>query len=543
MSKRKCPPWQSAPSIKRAREIDQESPYKLLEEALSTSSKPEKITTVLHWFRSKDIRLEDNRALHAASAKAQEGKAALVTLYVHSPEDLNWHGTSPARTDLILETLGQMQSGLKKLNIPLYIHEAKTREALVPDVLKFIKDQGVSHVYGNFEYEIDELNRDVKIAKGLKDEKVSFQILHDQSAIDPGTLSTSSGMPHKVFTPYHRVWLSEMSKNGKRILDLLPVPEANSEEHKQTLEKAGVFDTKVPKLPESKDFKSDEERQRIRGLWPAGHDAAKDRLTKFLDEKVKSYGETRSNPGLDSTSRMSAYFSSGSISVREALALCRDRNKGSTDFSGSKGQGIAAWVREIVFREFYRQLISIIPHNSLNLPQNLKMASVQWENNEEAEENWKKWETGMTGFPLVDAGMRQLNTEAWMHNRARMNTASLLRCNMLIDYRRGERYFAEHLIDYDLSNNFQGWQPSFTVFNPTTQGENNDVDGDYIRKWVPELKHIKGKAVFAPYERLDPQAFKKTGYVKPCVDWKATKAECMDAYKQATVDGGAALKD
>lgn len=451
MSKRKCEAWQSAPSIKRAKQIDEESPYKALEQALSSSVQPDGTRNVLHWFRSKDLRLMDNRGLHAASKMAEKSDTALITLYVHSPEDLEWHGTSPARTDLILQTLSQMQAELVKSNIPLYIHETSSRKTLVPDVFDFIKKNNISHVYCDFEYEIDELNRDIRLAKKLKDEKVSFNIIHDQCAVDPGTLHTGTGGPHKVYTPYHKAWLSHMSsKNGKALLDLLPKPEANSERELKQLEKLGLFDSKVPALPESKDFKSDEERQRIRELWPAGYEAAKDRLIKFLDEKVNLYKDTRSNPGKDSTSRMSPYFSSGTISIRETLALCRDRNKGSTDFSGSKGQGLASWVREIVFREYYRQLIAVIPHNSLNLPQNLKMASVAWEADDVAEENWKKWCEGNTGFPLVDAGMRQLNHEAWMHNRARMNTASLLRTNMLIDYRRGERYFAEHLVGKEI---------------------------------------------------------------------------------------------
>lgn len=537
MSKRKCPPWQSAPSIKRAKEIDEEDPYKLLDKALASSVKPDKTRNVLHWFRSKDLRIEDNRALHAASEQSKDG-GALITLYVHSPEDLDWHGTSPARTDLILETLGLMQKRLKKDGIPMYIHTANQRSDLVPDVLKFIKEKDISHVFGNFEYEIDELRRDIKVAKGLKDEKVNFVIKHDQCAVDPGTLTTGSGSAHKVFTPYHKTWLSLMSsKKGAKLLDLLPDPVANSEEKKAACEKLKLFDSTVPKIPSSKDFKDQAERDRIRKLWPAGHDAAKERLEKFLTGNVNDYHNTRSNPGLDSSSRMSAYFSTGSISIRETLAMCRDKNKNSMDFSGSKSAGIAAWVREIVFREFYRQLIQIIPHNSLNLPQNLKMASVKWNEGEEAEANWKKWCEGQTGFPLVDAGMRQLNTEAWMHNRARMNTASLLRTNMLIDYRRGERYFAEHLIDWDMSNNTQGWEPSYTVFNPTTQGQNNDVDGDYIRKWVPELKDVEGKAVFAPYERMDKEAFERLGYPKPCVDWSKTKVQCIEAYKEATATG------
>lgn len=446
MSKRKCPAWQSAPSIKRAKEIDEASPYRTIEELLETKIQPESTKNVLHWFRSKDLRLEDNRALHAANKQVQEGSGALITLYVHSPEDLEWHGTSPARTDLILETLRQMQASLKKIGIPLYIHEAATRSALVPDVLQFIKDKNVSHVYGNFEYEIDELNRDIRVAKALKNEKLSLEIVHDQSAIDPGTLTTGVGNPHKVFTPYHRVWLATMSAKGKNILDLLPIPDAHNDGQRKICEDLKLFDSDIPKLPAEKSFADEAERKRIRELWPAGHEAAKARLVKFLDEKVKDYGAMRSDPSADATSRMSAYFSTGTISMREVLALCRDRNKGSSDFSESKSKHLSPWVREIVFREFYRQLIAVIPHNSLNLPQNLKMASVAWRDDEEAERHWEKWCTGMTGFPLVDAGMRQLNHEAWMHNRARMNTASFLRTNMLIDYRRGERYFAEHLV-------------------------------------------------------------------------------------------------
>lgn len=128
--------------------------------------------------------------------------------------------------------------------------------------------------------------------------------------------------------------------------------------------------------------------------------------------------------------------------------------------------------------------------------------------------------------------MRQLKAEAYMHNRLRMNVSSYLYCNLLLDYRRGERYFAETLIDWDLSNNTQGWEPSYTVFNPVSQAEKNDPDGDYIRKWVPELKDVKGKAVFAPYARLSESEFEKLGYPKPHVDWNETKARALDRFKR-----------
>ena len=169
----------------------------------------------------------------------------------------------------------------------------------------------------------------------------------------------------------------------------------------------------------------------------------------------------------------------------------------------------------------------------MNLPQNLKFSFVHWESDEAG---WEKWYKGTTGEPFIDAGMRQLNTEAYMHNRLRMNVSSYLYCNLLIDYRRGERYFAETLIDWDLSNNTQGWEPGYTVFNPVSQAERNDPDGEYIRKWVPELRGVEGKAVFAPYERLSREEFEKLGYPKPHVDWKETKARCMERFKRDMKD-------
>ena len=139
-------------------------------------------------------------------------------------------------------------------------------------------------------------------------------------------------------------------------------------------------------------------------------------------------------------------------------------------------------------------------------------------------------------MPFVDAGMRQLAAECWMHNRLRMNTSSYLRTNMLIDYRRGERFFMEHLIDGDLSNNTQGWEPSYTVFNPVSQAEKNDPQGEYIRRWVPELKDVAGKAVFDPYNRLSESEFEKLGCPRPHVDWAESKKRCIERYKQDMAD-------
>ena len=511
------------PSTKRAKQIDADPPFYQLQELVNSQDEISDVKQVVHWFRSKDLRIQDNKALHHASLLAQEKSKPLVCVYLHCPEEFEWHGTSPARSDFIMETLTLMKRELEKLNIPLFFVTAETRKELVPKIVEFIKSNEISHVFANFEYEIDEIRRDSKVMKEFGD-GVQVSLHHDQCVVEPGSMRTGTGGPMKVFTPYHRAWLGEV-KQSPDLLDISPIPGKNAEKPRNL---TGAS-TLVPGVPKSKQFDSEETKKRIRSLWPAGHAAGIERLEQFITDKIEDYAATRSDPSKDSSSRMSAYFSSGTVSVREALSKLRNYNNGSTDFSSTGASaGVASWVREICFRELYRQMMVEIPHNSMNMPQNLKFDFVRWEDDEEG---WQKWYEGRTGVPFVDAGMRQLNHEAYMHNRLRMNVSSYLYCNLLINYRRGERYFAETLVDWDLSNNTQGWEPSYTVFNPVSQAEKNDPNGDYIRKWVPELRNVRGKAVFSPHNRLPTEEFNKLGYPLPHVDWKETKQRALERFK------------
>jgi deoxyribodipyrimidine photo-lyase len=513
------------PDPKRAKEIDENTPFECLEDLLEKNNENVTPRNVLHWFRSKDLRQEDNVALHAASEKAKEGSGSLITMYLHSPKDLEWHGTSPARTDFILESLRILKKQLEEKNIPLAVIEVEERSKKKEKVLSFAKDNDVSHIYANMEYEVDELRRDIGIAREAQNQKnLVFEVLHDQTVITPGYLTGSGGGPIKVFTPYHKAWLEEM-KSDPSWFDIAPAPGGNDKKAAQEFKK--LFETSIPDLPEDKNFASKQERDRLRELWPAGHGAGMDRLAKFLDTKVSKYGAHRSEPAKDMSSRLSPYFASGVISVREVLQKTKEWNGGKHFDAGDVG--VDSWVREIVFREFYRHMLIIKPHGSMNLPQNLKFDFVEWEKDDEG---WHKWCEGRLGVPWVDAGMRQLNNEAYMHNRLRMNVASYLRANLLIDYRKGERYFAEHLIDWDLANNTNGWEPSYTIFNPITQAEKCDRNGDYIRKWVPELKDVEGKAIFAPYDRLSKEEFERLGYPKPHVNYDETAARAKERYKR-----------
>ncbi|KAL6246219.1 hypothetical protein RBB50_006454 [Rhinocladiella similis] len=540
MSKRNVPdhPETKHPSTKRAKEIDADTPYEELATLFADQESPKETKTVLHWFRSKDLRIHDNQALHAASTLAKESKAPLICAYVNCPAEFRWHGTSPARTDFICENLGLMQSELEKLDIPLVFLEARERDEIVPTIVNFIRDNDVSHVFANYEYEIDELRRDIGVLKAgpggssSKAFRVSFH--HDQTVVEPGTMLTDNGKPMKVFTPYHRAWLAQVKSNPS-LLDTVPGPSKNPGDVSGGKLKA-LLDSKSkpPTPPKEKQFKDEAERKRIRSLWPAGHDAAVDRLNRFLSDRIDDYAATRSNPAKDSTSRLSAYFAAGVLSVRETLSAVRKANKGSADFSqAGSGHGTASWVRELVFRELYRQTTLATPHTAMNLPQNLKFDFVRWEDDQEG---YDRWEQGTLGVPFVDAGMRQIRHEAYMHNRLRMNVSSYLYCNLLVDYRRGERYFAETLIDWDMNNNTQGWEPSYTVFNPVSQAEKNDPEGAYIRKWVPELKDVQGKAVFDPYHRLSKDEFEKLGYPAPYVDWRETKQRAVERFKSDMKD-------
>ena len=273
------------PPPKRAKEIDQDTPYDQLDELLEKNNADIKPRNVLHWFRSKDIRQEDNVALNAASEKAKEGSGSLITMYLHSPKDVEWHGTSPARMDFILESLKILKKQLEEKNIPLAIVEAQERKDKTERVMQLVKENDVSHIYANMEYEVDELRRDIATAKQVQSEKdLSFEVLHDQTAMTPGELTTDKGGPIQVFTPYHKAWLAE-TKSDPSWFDTVAPPEGNDKKAAQNFKK--LFDTTVPEMPESKQFASREEREKLRKLWPAGHDAGMQRLQQFLNKKVR----------------------------------------------------------------------------------------------------------------------------------------------------------------------------------------------------------------------------------------------------------------
>ncbi len=272
-------------------------------------------------------------------------------------------------------------------------------------------------------------------------------------------------------------------------------------------------------------------------MWPPGEHEAQVRLAKFCDERIGGYQARRNFPAEGATSNLSVHFASGTLSARTAIRHARDHN--NTKKLDGGNQGIQTWISEVAWRDFYKHVLAHWPYVCMNKPFKPEYTNIEWEYNQE---HFKAWCEGRTGYPIVDAAMRQLNHCGYMHNRCRMIVGSFLAKHLLLDWRMGERYFMEHLIDGDFASNNGGWgfsastgvdpQPYFRIFNPLLQSEKFDAEGEYIRRWIPELKCIEGKAIHDPYGRGKGDVAKKNGYPERIVDHKASRDRALARYKE-----------
>jgi deoxyribodipyrimidine photo-lyase len=392
---------------------------------------------------------------------------------------------------------------------------------------------------------VDELRRETKLVKRCLDKDISFTAVHDDVVVTPGALMTGGGKQYSVYSPWFRAWVKHMHEKP-HLLNASDPPQHNPDGTRKIF--GDIFEAPLPEAPNNKSL-ADEERNRFAQLWPAGEHEAHARLERFLNEKIGKYKDTRNFPANNSTALLSVHFSAGTLAARTAVRSARDVN--STKKLDGGNAGIAGWISEIGWRDFYKHVLSHWPYICMYKPFKYEYTDIEWEYNEE---QFKQWCEGRTGFPIVDAAMRQLNHMGYMHNRCRMIVASFLAKDLLIDWRMGERYFMEHLIDGDFASNNGGWgfsastgvdpQPYFRIFNPLLQSEKFDEKGQYIRKWVPELAKIEGKAIHDPYGRGAAKQAEKAGYPRPMVDHKACRDRALARYKEglgrstANVGGG-----
>ena len=458
----------------------------------------------LVWLR-EDLRTEDNHALHHAS---QQGHA-VIAAYVIDTKMWQKHHIAACQVEFILRALKNLSVDLERLNISLKIIQAKGTQAAANALHQLATQHDCTQLFFNKQYEVNEKKRDAVITDYFQQRHISVNSYDDQVIFSPGTILTNNNTPYTVFTPFKKKWY-EAYRNTK--ISLLPQP------NKQKTLVAAPDD-----VPDSiAGFHSTIDQNN----WPASEAQALGSLDEFIEQKITAYKEDRDIPSVNGTSRISVYLATGLLSAHQCIKRALSVNKHQLD---SGNPGITTWISEIIWREFYKHILYHFPRVSQHQPFQLKTKRLQWMQNEV---HFQAWCKGQTGIPIVDAAMRQLNQTGWMHNRCRMIVAMFLTKNLFLDWRLGEQYFMQHLIDGDLAANNGGWQwsastgtdaaPYFRIFNPVSQSERFDPDGDYIRQYCPELADIDNKSIHDPHNRLP----------KPIVDLKTTRKAAIEAFKE-----------
>ncbi len=457
---------------------------------------------------SEDLRTKDNKALYEASL-SRKGLSALYIINKGKYED---HGDSLAKLKLKFLALEHIKKSFVSLNISLKIIHSQNISAEPFEILKFCQKYNIKNVFLNSEYPFNENQRNIKLEKLCIENAIDYKEF-DSQLINPNQIKNNSGQPFKVFTPFSKKMRLLMSSE---ILEEIPEP------LKQ--EKVVLNQDEVPDFEHifARDLNFPIEN------FPVTEESCDQRLEAFIDSSIEQYKELRDIPSITATSNLSSSFAIGLISSKQAI------NRVLSRLPDDAGTGQFTWINEIIWREFYKYITYHFPHVSKGKSFNPKYDHISWRDDEAS---FLKWCEGKTGVPIIDAAMRQLNETKWMHNRLRMITAMFLSKNLLVDWRKGERYFMENLIDGDFCSNNGGWQwsastgvdasPYFRIFNPITQSEKFDPDGKFIKKFVPELIDCPTIEIHNP----SIETRSSLNYPEMIVDLKSSRLRAIDAFK------------
>jgi deoxyribodipyrimidine photo-lyase len=470
------------------------------------------VNTSIWWVR-RDQRLADNQALAAALAQAEQ----VIPVFVLDPTLMSAPDAGDKRVAFMLDGLRQLDAGLRSRGSGLIVRRGDPAAELA----KLVQETGAEAIFAEEDYWPYARQRDGQIAESLPLHLVGGLTVHP-----PGMVLKADGTPYIVFTPFSRAWKALSPPDPTALLpapDSMPsLPELSSLE----IPKEPIPSASVPFPP------SEAEAQRRLHAFAGGEGAC----------SIYQYAEGRDRMDLDGTSRLSPYLRFGMLSARQAvIAALRARDAASD--TKSRG-GAETWLNELIWREFYMAILAHFPR-VLGQSFRANLQGIVWENDEDA---FAAWCQGRTGYPVVDAAMRQLVETGWMHNRARMIVASFLVKDLLIDWRWGERFFMQHLVDGDPAANNGGWQwtagtgtdaaPYFRIFNPTLQGKRHDPGGAYIRRWLPELAAVPEKYIHEPSKmsvgaQREADCIIGQDYPAPIVDHAWARERVLNAYRQA----------
>ena len=470
----------------------------------------------LVWFR-RDLRPTDNAALAMALAQCRRVYCAFIFDRAILDELSADATTHDRRVDFIHRSILALDASLRKRGGTLITRHANAADAIV----EIARELGVDAVFANSDYEPYALQRDQRVKQTLLQQRSDLLLFKDHVIFEKDEILTGGGTPFSVYTPYKNAWLKRMRKPDLAARDTFKhanrLARPPGAQHIPALEELGFARTNLDDLP-----------------LPAGEAGAQQMFSDFKS-RIGDYQQERNYPASRGPSYLSVHLRFGTISTRELARFA---------YGKRRSPGAQVWLSELIWRDFYQMILWHHPHvaDHAYRPQ---YDRIQWESGAKAEQMFAAWCEGRTGYPLVDAAMAQINSSGYMHNRLRMVTASFLTKDLGIDWRRGERYFARQLNDYDLAANNGGWQwaastgcdaqPYFRIFNPITQSEKFDANGDFIRQYLPQLAGFTAKEIHAPWlvsvkRQREAGCIVGRDYPKPVVDHAVARMKTLKRF-------------
>ena len=460
--------------------------------------------TGLFWLK-EDFRFKKNLALIEATKNHDQ----VVAFYLYKEKKFE---KQQAQKWWIVKSLEEFKKKLNKLNINLEIIKVDSYKIF----FEKLHNKKSFSIYWNKTYEPDYLKFDIYLKNFLKKNDIKFKIFKGNILNEYFEIKKADGTPFKVFTPFWR-------NAEKFYFDKIPTQEKTIRKCKRKISFFKKTIEAIDIYPKNNWYNKFEK------IWDPSEENALIELKKFINERIENYSESRNFPNIIGTSRLSPYIKHGQIHVETIWEECRKINN----------KGMSKFLAEIGWREFNHSLINYFPH-MIKGNYSKKFNKFPWEKNSRFLLAWKK---GLTGYPIVDAGMRELYSTGWMHNRVRMIVGSFLVKHLLINWIEGEKHFRYCLLDYNKANNVSGWQwvagcgadaaPYFRIFNPILQGEKFDKDGDYVKKWVPELKNVPKKFIHKPWEMKNDSILKMDkDYPSPIVVHEKARIKALSAFKK-----------